>query len=221
VRIKTLLSTLAVVAALLVTAVALGAGDGASKAGKSTAVVSVSTRTVTGLGVVLVNSRGRTLYMFVPDKQKAVTCFTTCAKIWPPLKLPTGAKIVAAGSAKAKLLSSDADKAGGRVVTYNHWPLYTYLGDTKAGVATGQALNVNGGLWYVIAPSGALIKTKASAASSSSSSSVSVKTTTTTPAAGGGGGGGAGAACNEAGAPDQDSDGDLNNGGPDDLDGCV
>lgn len=217
-RIKVLLSVLAVAAALVVTAVALAAGDGASKAAKSTASVSVSTRSVAGLGVVLVNSSGRTLYMFVPDKQKAVTCFTTCAKIWPPLKLPTGAKTVAAGSAKASLLGSDADKAGGRVVTYNGWPLYTYLGDTKAGVATGQALNVNGGLWYVLAPSGAVIKTKPS-------TSVSL-TSTTTGTAGAGAGAGAGAAagggaCGEPGAADQDSDGDLNNGGPDDLDGCV
>jgi predicted lipoprotein with Yx(FWY)xxD motif len=219
VRIKTLLSVLAVGAALLVTAVALAAGDGASKSSKSTVVVSVSTRTVSGLGVVLVTSTGRTLYMFAPDKQKAVTCFTTCAKIWPPLKLPAGAKTVAAGSAKATLLGSDADKAGGRVVTYNGWPLYTYLGDTKAGVATGQALNVNGGLWYVLAPSGALIKTKPGSSSSASA-------TATTPAAGAAGGaaagaGGAGGACNQAGAADQDSDGDLNGGGPDDLDGCV
>ena len=71
-----------------------------------------------------------------------------------------GAKAVAAGGAKQSLLGSDSDPAGGRVVTYKHWPLYLYLGDTKAGVAYGQALNLNGGLWYVISPSGALIKHK-------------------------------------------------------------
>jgi predicted lipoprotein with Yx(FWY)xxD motif len=224
-RIKGLLSILAMAAALLATAaVALAAGDGASSSSKSTAVVSVSARSVPGLGLVLVNSAGRTLYMFVPDKRKAVTCFLVCAKIWPPLKLPAGAKLAAAGGVKGALLSSDADKAGGRVVTYNGWPLYTYLGDSKAGVAAGQALNVNGGLWYVLTPAGALIKTKPSSSSSGSGSKSSgskgsgtpVKTTTTTA-----GGGGAAGAQNCAGDPDQDADGDLDGGGPDDGDGCV
>jgi len=144
IKTKTVLAVTSVAGiALLATAVTLAA-NGASKS-----AVTVSTRSVSGLGTILVNSRGRTLYMFAPDKRTKVTCFKNCAKIWPPLKLPVGAKIVAAGSAKKALLGSDKDSAGGRVVTYNHWPLYTYLGDSKAGVATGQALNLNGGLCSV------------------------------------------------------------------------
>jgi hypothetical protein len=34
------------------------------------------------------------------------------------------------------------------------------VADTKPGVATGQALNLNGGLWYVLSPAGKVIKTK-------------------------------------------------------------
>ncbi len=41
------------------------------------------------------------------------------------------------------------------------WPLYTYVADRKPGMATGQALDLNGGLWYVLAPSGKVIHTKA------------------------------------------------------------
>ena len=55
---------------------------------------------------------------------------------------------------------SDRNPAGGRVVTYNKWPLYTYIGDTAPGQAKGQALNLNGGLWYVLSPSGKVIKAK-------------------------------------------------------------
>ena len=122
--------------------------------------VKVSTRKVPKLGTILVNAKGLTLYMFVPDKRKKVTCLHACAVIWPPLKLPKGGKPIAAGKAKAKLLASEADPAGGRVVTYNKWPLYTYISDRKPGQATGQALNLNGGLWYVLSPSGKVIKTK-------------------------------------------------------------
>ena len=71
--------------------------------------------------------------MFVPDKHHAVTCKGTCAAIWPPVKLPTGGKAVAAGKAKASLLGSDKNPAGGRVVTYHGWPLYTYVSDTQGG----------------------------------------------------------------------------------------
>jgi predicted lipoprotein with Yx(FWY)xxD motif len=148
-------------AACTVAAVALLAAatwTAVSSAG-SQASVRVSTRSVAGLGVILVDSRGRTLYMFVPDKRKKVTCVSTaCVALWPPLKLPAGAKPVAAGKAKQALLSSDPNPKGGRVVTYNRWPLYTYTGDTKPGQTTGQALNLNGGLWYVLSSSGAVIK---------------------------------------------------------------
>jgi predicted lipoprotein with Yx(FWY)xxD motif len=126
----------------------------------SAATVKVSTRKLRGLATVLVNAKGFTLYMFVPDKRRSVTCVRTCAAIWPPLKLVKGQKPVASGQAKAALLGSDRNPAGGRVVTYARWPLYTYVGDTSPGSAKGQALNLNGGLWYVLAPSGKLIRRK-------------------------------------------------------------
>jgi predicted lipoprotein with Yx(FWY)xxD motif len=215
-RIKTLVTTLLAVAAttLFVATVPFASGA-SSKAGKSSVPVTVSTRSVPGLGKILVNSRGRTLYMFVPDKDKKVTCVSTCAKIWPPLKLAGGAKATAAGGAKQALLGSDSDPAGGRVVTYNHWPLYLYLGDTKAGVAYGQALKLNGGLWYVLSPSGALIKQKphtgggstttTTTSTSTTGTNTTTTSTTTTPSQ-----------CSDA-----DNDGDQNAGGPDDADGCI
>jgi predicted lipoprotein with Yx(FWY)xxD motif len=127
---------------------------------KRMATVRISTRTLPKLGTVLVNSKGRTLYMFVPDKRKKVTCVRTCAAVWPPVKLAKGQKPAAFGRAKASLLGSDPDPAGGRVATYAGWPLYTYVADTSPGMAKGQALNLNGGLWYVLAPSGRVIRTK-------------------------------------------------------------
>ncbi|MGH2850340.1 MAG: COG4315 family predicted lipoprotein [Solirubrobacteraceae bacterium] len=148
-------------ASLLAAAVSAFAAHNPSMATDASAKVVVSTRSVGAYGQILVNSKGHALYMFVPDKQKKVTCVSAaCTAVWPPLKLASGAKAVASGGAKASRLGSDADPAGGRVVTYDHWPLYTYAGDTKAGVAAGQALNVNGGLWYVLSASGMVIKKK-------------------------------------------------------------
>jgi predicted lipoprotein with Yx(FWY)xxD motif len=152
---------------VMVAAVVSGGASGARltkratvRATKHAKHVVISTRRVPKLGTVLVDGHGRTLYMFVPDKRKRVTCVGTCAAVWPPVKLAHGAKPAAKGKAKAKLLGSDRDPAGGRVVTYHGWPLYGYVGDTSAGKATGQALNLNGGLWYVLAPSGKVIQKK-------------------------------------------------------------
>jgi predicted lipoprotein with Yx(FWY)xxD motif len=150
-------------------AVLLAAGASAAEQAKASALqktVVISTRKLHKLGVVLVDGRGRTLYMFVPDKRKKVTCLRACAAVWPPARRPKGARLVAKGEAKASLLGSDRDPAGGRVVTYNGWPLYTYVGDTAAGQAKGQALNLNGGYWYVLAASGKVIHTKLAASSS-------------------------------------------------------
>lgn len=127
-----------------------GAVAGARHVLKTT---TVKTANVKKLGTVLVNSKGFVLYIFARDKHKKVTCKGTCAAVWPPLKV--SGKPTAGGKAKKSLLGKD-----GTVVTYAHWPLYTYVADTKPGEASGQATNLNGGLWYVISPSGKVIKTK-------------------------------------------------------------
>jgi predicted lipoprotein with Yx(FWY)xxD motif len=149
------------VAAVVV--VATGSGVAGARVASTPHVMkaaTVKTKKVGTLGTILVNSKGRTLYMFVPDHQKKVTCKGQCAAVWPPLKIKTGQKPTAGGAAKQKLLSTDKNPGGGRVVTYNRWPLYTYVTDTKSGQATGQGVNSLGGKWYVLSPSGKVIKKK-------------------------------------------------------------
>jgi predicted lipoprotein with Yx(FWY)xxD motif len=207
VKTKIVIGLASVVTIALLAAAVTFAASGASRSTGST--VTISTRSVPGLGRILVNGAGRTLYMFVPDKRTRVTCFANCATVWPPLKLSAGEKVVAKGGAKAALLGSDKGAAGGRVVTYNHWPLYTYLGDSKAGVAVGQALNLTGGLWYVLAPSGAVIKTKPGGGGTTTGTTPT--TSVTTP----------GIVTVPTNCGDGDNDGDGTGGAsPDDGDGC-
>lgn len=132
----------------------------------TSAVTKVSVASVDGLGPVLVNGQGKVLYIFVPDNAKKVTCTGGCAAVWPPLKL-SGSKAVPSGPVEASKLGSAPDPSGGKVVTYAGWPLYTYVADTGPGMATGQAKNLNGGLWYVIDPTGTVIKKKPTSSSSS------------------------------------------------------
>jgi hypothetical protein len=71
-------------------------------------------------------------------------------------------KATARGAAKASKIASDRNPGGGRVVTYAKWPLYTYVGDTSAGTASGENKDLNGGRWYVISPTGKVIKSLSS-----------------------------------------------------------
>ena len=139
-------------------------GGGSSSSGSGS--VAVKTGKVAGLGTVLVDATGRTLYVFAPDKDKKVTCTGSCSSVWPPLKVASGQKPTLSGGVKASLVSSDPDPSGGNVVTYNGWPLYLYVADPSSGTAHGQALNSSGGLWYVITPSGQVVKKKAGAGAS-------------------------------------------------------
>jgi predicted lipoprotein with Yx(FWY)xxD motif len=154
--------------ALLASALALGVAacgsSGKTPSTKSTSTtkpvsaVVIGTRNEPGLGTVLVDGQGKTVYQFVPDAGKHVTCTGGCASVWPPVMLPSGAHISGSGGVKASLLGSDPDPSGGRVVTYAGWPLYTYVADGSPGSHTGQGINLNGGLWYVMSPSGSAIK---------------------------------------------------------------
>ena len=155
---------LCAVALLAVLGLVVAGGSSASPAKsavagaqRTTSSTVVKARKIKGLGVVLVNAKGRTLYTFAPDRRRHVTCTALCARYWPPLKLK-GSKATAASPVKAKLLGSDPSPAGGKVVTYSKWPLYTYAGDSAAGQANGQNLSNEGGKWYVITPGGKVIK---------------------------------------------------------------
>jgi predicted lipoprotein with Yx(FWY)xxD motif len=116
----------------------------------------VQTGRVKGLGSILVDGQGMTLYLFVPDKRSGrSTCYERCAEGWPPLLLPTGeTKVIAGRGVKASLLGTTHRKDGTTQITYNRWPLYLWVGDSEPGQATGQGLNNLGGLWYVLSANG-------------------------------------------------------------------
>jgi predicted lipoprotein with Yx(FWY)xxD motif len=104
------------------------------------------------LGTYLVDSKGRTLYLFEKDKTTKSTCYGACAHGWPPLL--TSGKPKAAGGAKGSLLGTTRRRNGTRQVTYKGHPLYYFVRDKKAGQTRGEGLDAFGAEWYVLAPSG-------------------------------------------------------------------
>ena len=169
-RYQVRLLAVALLAAIGLVAAGCGGGSSASSAPKNGVAgaqhaagsAAVLTRKVKGLGVVLVKPNGRTLYVFMKDAHRHVTCLKAngCSSFWPPLKWKSSAKPKAGGAAKTALLGTDRNPAGGKVVTYNHWPLYTFVEDTAAGQAKGWNQNLNGGKWYVISATGKVVKHK-------------------------------------------------------------
>jgi predicted lipoprotein with Yx(FWY)xxD motif len=112
------------------------------------------------LGTILVDSKGRTLYLFRKDAASKSTCFGACASAWPPLRA-TG-KPTVGGGADASLVGTSARSDGEQQVTYNGHPLYLYAGDEKAGDTRGQGLTDFGASWYVLSPAGQQVSGQAS-----------------------------------------------------------
>jgi predicted lipoprotein with Yx(FWY)xxD motif len=110
-------------------------------------------------GTILVNQAGHALYVFAPDGAKKVNCNSSCQSYWPPFVGPAHGDAKAGAGVKQSLIGSDPNPATkGRIVTYNGWPLYTYLGDSAADEATGQDIDESGGYWWVMRASGKLVK---------------------------------------------------------------
>ena len=114
---------------------------------------------VNGLGSVLVDGQGITVYIFANDtKGKPSRCYGICAIQWPPLTLPSGVSAPIAGPGiEPRLLGTAPRTDGTTQITYNGWPLYLWPPDKQPGKATGQGLTNAGGLWFVITPAGKAI----------------------------------------------------------------
>jgi predicted lipoprotein with Yx(FWY)xxD motif len=109
----------------------------------------------TGLGKILVDSRGRTLYLFKKDTGGKSRCSGSCAVNWPPL-LATGRPVAGSG-VKASKLGTTRRSDGMTQVVYNRHPLYRFVGDKKPGNTNGQGLTAFGARWFVVSPAGSQI----------------------------------------------------------------
>ena len=117
---------------------------------------------VSGLGPVLVDGQGITLYLYATDHRGSPSrCYNICAIQWPPLILPSGVNAPVVGPGiNPKLLGTAPRTDGTLQITYNGWPLYLWPPDHSPGTATGQALTNAGGLWYVVDPAGSAVTTR-------------------------------------------------------------
>jgi predicted lipoprotein with Yx(FWY)xxD motif len=157
IRPKTLLTTAVAVPLVALTVAACGSGSNNNPpaaavpktSGGKAATVAVAN---SGLGKILVDSQGRTLYLFEKDTGTTSTCSGDCAVDWPPVTA-TGKPTVGGGLSASKVATTRRSD-GTSQVTYNGHPLYLFQGDKSSGDTNGQGLNAFGALWYVVSPAG-------------------------------------------------------------------
>ena len=133
---------------------ALPAGSGSAGIDSATATLTVRE---TRYGRILFDGRGRALYAFTRDTRGGPSrCYNGCAAAWPvyyaPRTLRSGTGV------RQGLLGTVRRGDGRRQVTYNGWPLYHYVGDTRPGQVTCQNVREYGGLWLVVRPNGSLVR---------------------------------------------------------------
>ena len=131
-----------------------GGRAGASPTPPPTTAAAAATVEVasSGLGQILVDSQGRTLYLFGKDSGTISTCTGACATAWPPLRA-TGQPTAGSG-ANAALLGSSARTDGGSQVTYNGHPVYLFSQDQNPGDTNGEGVNAFGASWFALSPAG-------------------------------------------------------------------
>ena len=117
----------------------------------------LATADVSGLGKVVVDGNGRTVYVFDKDTSGKSNCEGDCLAKWP---------VVAAGDGTPQLTGIDASlistvtrSDGSKQLAIDGLPLYLFASDSAAGEAKGQAV---GGVWWVVGADGKKITTQPS-----------------------------------------------------------
>ncbi|MGH9209730.1 MAG: COG4315 family predicted lipoprotein [Acidimicrobiales bacterium] len=130
--------------------------DGDEGAAPDEAAVAQGVQVIqTALGDALANTDGFTLYGFTNDTAGVPTCEGQCAETWPPF-LVDGPELPAGLDPNVFRVVPRPD--GSFQLAAGAWPLYLFSGDTAAGETNGQG---SGGVWYVVTPTGGLIRPEA------------------------------------------------------------
>ena len=146
-----------VAVALLVAGILAVALSGVSAATTPSAASHAADRLTTrhtAVGQIVVDGRGRSLYLFVADKPNRSTLSRAGLKVWPAFTV-THMPLAAGGVSAAHISLIHAN--GGRQLAYFGHPLYYFAGDSQPGTTAGEGLNDNGGLWYAVHTNGTAV----------------------------------------------------------------
>lgn len=145
----------AVLAAVLATTLLIVGCQGSSREDTNTDRAGhtspVTVQRIPGIGEVLADRRGFTLYYVATDRGARVTCTGECSFTWPALMysgpLPERSSLPGP-------LGKTPNPDGGTQLTYFGWPLYRYSSDGVPGEANGHGLGGLSGAWFAMPPTG-------------------------------------------------------------------
>jgi predicted lipoprotein with Yx(FWY)xxD motif len=162
------IATIASFGLLALVVAGCGSSSGSSSGAMPAAASSSSGPTVasssTALGKIVVDGKGRTLYLFAKDTGKQSMCAGACASNWRPYT--AASKPAAAGGVSASAISLVKRSGGARQVTLDGHPLYYFVGDQSAGQLNGQGVDEFGAKWWAVAPSGTSVMVAAKSSGS-------------------------------------------------------
>jgi predicted lipoprotein with Yx(FWY)xxD motif len=143
-----------------------GAGGEVKSVPTSGGTGTIAGSEVSGLGTVLVDSSGMTVYEFTEDSGTTSNCYGECETAWPPVAA-SGKPTAGAGAMSADL-GTTKRKDGTVQVTYKGHPLYTFSGDQAPGEANGSEVD---GTWFALNEAGTAVEGTTSTAGASESES--------------------------------------------------
>ncbi len=163
---------------------------------------------VAGFPGALATSASKTLYVLSVEKGAKLKCKGACLSSWFPVTVKNSVSTISLGSNVKGKIGFVARSATTKQVTFNSYPLYTFVGDSGAKGSKGEGKSFDGGKWYVVkadstsAAATPIIKAASSGGDTTpttvktttttvKTTTTTVKTPTTTTTTGGGGGGGA------------------------------
>jgi predicted lipoprotein with Yx(FWY)xxD motif len=124
------------------------AGNGGS--GDMVSTNMLMAKQMSGMGTVVTDAKGWTLYRYAKDQVNMSMCTDSCAQTWMPVMADGSVQGMGVQAKIGTVTRND----GMKQVTLAGWPLYRYMGDTKAGDMNGQGKN---GAWSLVTPAGKMM----------------------------------------------------------------
>jgi predicted lipoprotein with Yx(FWY)xxD motif len=128
-----------------------GASDEAAEADTAPAAEATVALSDTAIGKVLVDSTGKTLYLFANDQGTETAVPAELQQAWPPLTVDSEDEVVAGDGVDAAKLEAVQQEDGRFFVAYNGHLLYRFSGDAGPGQTNGHKV---ASVWFALTPAG-------------------------------------------------------------------
>jgi predicted lipoprotein with Yx(FWY)xxD motif len=137
-------------AAALLAACSSGYKSGASATSQAAAAGALTTHEVSGVGTVLADSNGMTLYAADEEASGTIKCTGACEQFWKPAT----ATSTSTPSGVMATIGTVTRPNGQAQLTYNGAPLYTFTQDSAPGDAKGNGIkdsfDTNHFTWHAV-----------------------------------------------------------------------